>query len=84
MPRGAAIDRVQRGRDDVHAQNHSRPASVRVVVDLARSEWRRVAVVEDAELELAAEHGRERAALARPVEGSGHEREDVEAHDAKP
>ena len=33
-----AVDRVERGRDDVHAQHHPRPAAVRLVVDLAGAE----------------------------------------------
>ena len=44
----------------------------------------RVAVVEDAKLELGAEDSRQRTALAYPLEGVGNEREDVEAHDAEP
>ena len=51
--RHAAVDRVERGRDDVDAQHHPGPAAVRVVVDLPGRQRRRVAVVEDAELELA-------------------------------
>ncbi len=80
----SAVHGVERGRDDVDAQHHPRPAAVRVVVDLARGERRRVAVVEDAQLELGAEHRRERPALADPVERVRNEREDVEAHDAEP
>ena len=82
--RHAAVHRVEGGRDDVDAQHHPGPAAVRLVVDLARAERRRVAVVEDSELELGAEHRRQRTALANPVERGGNEREDVEAHDAEP
>ena len=80
----SAVDGVERGRDDVDAQHHPRPAAVRVVVDLAGGQRRRVAVVEDAELELGAEDRRERTALPDPRERVGNEREDVEAHDAEP
>ena len=54
------------------------------VVDLARGQGCRIAVVEDTQFELGAEHGCERAALPYPRERVGHEREDVETHDAKP
>ena len=81
--RRAAVDGVERGGDDVDAQHHPRPAAVRVVVDLARAQRSRVAVVEDAQLELGAEHRRQRTALANPGERVGDEREDVEAHDAR-
>ena len=76
--RGAAVRGVERRRDDVDAQHHPGAAAVRLVVDLAGAERRRVAVVEEAQLELAAEHARERLLLGEPGEGVGNEGEDVE------
>ena len=80
----AAVDGVERRRDDIDAQHHPRPAAVRVVVDLTGAQRGRVAVVEDAELELVPENRRQRTSLADPVERSRNEREDVEAHDGEP
>ena len=74
-----AVGRVERGRDDVDAQHHARAAAVRLVVHLAGLERRRVAVVEQAELELSAEHGRERALLGEPGERMRDEREDIDS-----
>ena len=71
MARNSAVDGVERGRDDVDAQHHPRPAAVRVVVDLAGRERGRVAVVEDPEVELRSEYRRHRTALAHPREGVG-------------
>jgi len=84
VARNSVVDRFECGRDDVDAEHHPRPTAVRVIVDLAGCQWCRVAVVEDAKLELGPENRRERTALAHPREGVGHEREDVEAHDAEP
>ncbi len=75
-----AVYRVQRRGHDVDAKHHAGPAAVRLVVHLTRAERCRVAVVEDPEIELGAEHGRDRPALANPVESGRNEREDVEAH----
>ena len=55
----AAVDGLERGRDDVHAQHHPRAAAVRLVVDLPGAQRRVVAVVEEPQLELVAEHGRD-------------------------
>ena len=74
-----AVDRVERGRDDVDPEDHPRAAAVGLVVDLAAREGRRVAVVEQAELELGSEHGRERTLLCEPGERMGDEREDIDA-----
>jgi hypothetical protein len=74
-----AVHRVERGRDDVDAQDHARAAAVRLVVDLAALERRGVAVVEEAELELGAEDGRERPLLGEPGERVRDEREDIDA-----
>ena len=78
----AAVDGVERGRDDVDAQHHPRPAAVRRVVDLAVRERRRVAVAEEAQVELRAEHGRQRALLGQPAEGVRNQGEDVDLHRA--
>ena len=82
--RRTAVHSVERGRDDVHPKHHPRPASVRVVVHLSGAQRGRVAVVEDAELELVPEHRRQRTSLANPVERGRNEREDVDAHDGEP
>ena len=62
----AAVGGLERGGDDVDAQDHPRAAAVRLVVDLAGAERRRVAVVEEAQLELAAEDVRDRPLLGQP------------------
>ncbi len=84
MLRRAAVHGVECRRDDVDAQHHPRATAVRVVVDLAGAQRRRVAVVEDAKVELGSEHRCERSALPNPVERGRNEREDVEAHDGEP
>ena len=83
---GSAVRGVERGRDDVDAEHHAGAAAVRLVVDLPGAERRRVAVVEEAELELAPEHARKRLLLGEPGEGMGNEGEDVDSHpgSAKP
>ena len=83
MLRLGAIDGVEGGGDDVDAQEHARPAAVRLVVHLPGPERRVVAVAEEAELELVAEDTRERALLREPGECMRDEREDVEAHKRK-
>ncbi len=65
----AAVGGVERSRDDVDAEHHAGAAPVRLVVDLAGAERRRVAVVEEAELELRPEHARKRLLLGEPGEG---------------
>ena len=79
MAGAVAVGRLERGRDDVDAQHHARAAAVRVVVDLAVPERRRVAVVEQPKLELGAEHGSERTLLGEPGERVRDEREDIDA-----
>ena len=74
-----AVDRVESGRDDVDPENHPRAAAVRLVVDLASRERRRVAVAEQAELELGTEHGSDRTLLGEPGERVWDEREDIDA-----
>ncbi len=54
-------------------------AAVRLVVDLAAGKRRPVAVVEEAQLELAAEDRGERALFGDGSKDMGYEREDVEA-----
>ena len=76
----AAVDGVERGRDDVDPQHHARAAAVRLVVHLAGAQRRRVAVVEEAQLELGAEHRGERPLLGHPRERVRNLGEDVEAH----
>src|SRR5205807_1832493 len=50
-----AVDGVESGRDDVDAQHEPRAAAVGLVVHFACSKGRRVAVVEEPELELRAQ-----------------------------
>ena len=76
----AAVDRVERGRDDVDAQHHPGAAAVGLVVDLAAAQRRRVAVVEEPELELGPENGRERPLFGHPCERMRNLGEDVETH----
>ena len=78
MVRHAAVDRVERGRDDVDSQHHPGAAAVRLVVDLRGTERRAVAVGEQAQIELAPEHGCHRLLLRQPGESMRNEREDVE------
>jgi hypothetical protein len=59
--RERAVDAFERRGDDVHAQDHARPAAVRVVVHLAAG--RPVPVVEEAQLVLSAEDGGDWALL---------------------
>ena len=84
MLRNPSVDGVERGGDHVHAQHHPGAAPVRLVVHLAGGQRGRVAVVEDAEVELRAENGRDRTSPPEPLEGVRNEREDVEAHDDEP
>ena len=76
----APVGGVERGGDDVDAQDHAGSAAVGVVVDLAGAERRRVAVVEESELELAAQHACNGLLLGHPREGMRNLGEDVEAH----
>ena len=75
-----AVDGLERGADDVHAQHHPGAAAVRLVVHLAAGERRVVAVVEEAQIELRAEHRRDRALLGQPREGVRKQGEDVDLH----
>ena len=84
MVGSAAVHRIECRGDHVDAQHHARASAVRFVVHLARAERCGVAVVEDVQLELSAEHRGERPALPDPRKGVRHEREDIEAHDAEP
>ena len=76
----AAVRGLERRVDDVDAQHHPGAAAVRVVVDLTRAQRRRVAVVEEPQLQLGAEHRREGPLLGEPAEGMRDLREDVDAH----
>ena len=80
----AAVDGVERGGDYVDAQDHAGTAAVRLVVDLAGAERRRIAVVEKPQVELGTQHRRERTLLGHPREGVRDEREDVDPHSANP
>ena len=76
--RNPSVDGVERSRDHVDPQHHPRPAPVRSVVHLAVRERRRVAVAEEAKVDLGAEHRRERPLLGEPPEGVRNQREDVD------
>ena len=75
-----AVGSLERGRDDIDPQDHARTAAVGRVVDLPGAQGRRIAVVEEAKLELRAENGGERLLLGQPAEGMWHLGEDVETH----
>ena len=77
----AAVGGFERGGDDVDAQHHPRAAAVGLVVDLPGAERRRVAVAEEAQVELAAEDGRDGALLGQPREGVRNQCEDVDLHE---
>ena len=79
-----AVHRLQRRGHDVDAQDHPGAAPVRIVVNLSRRERRGIPVVEESEVELAADDRRDWTALADPGERARNQREDVEAHDAEP
>ncbi len=81
-----AVHRLECGRDDVDAEHHSRSAAVRLVVDLPGAERCGFAVVDEPQLELHAEHARDRLLLGQPGEGMRDEGEDVDSHSgfAKP
>ena len=74
-----SVGGVERRRDDVHPKEHARPAAVRLVVDLAVPERRRVAVVEQPKLELGTENGSQRPLLGEPGERVRDEREDIDS-----
>ena len=81
-----AVHGLERGRDDVDAQHHAGAAAVGLVVDLAGAERRRLAVVEEPQVELGPEHRADRPLLGEPGEGVRDECEDVDSHceSAKP
>ena len=74
-----SVGRVERRRDDVDPQHHARAAPVRVVVHLTLVERCRVAVAEQAKVELGPEDGRKGPLLGEPGERVGDEREDIDA-----
>ena len=80
-PRGqrAAVGGVEGRRDDVDPQHHARAAPVRVVVHLPLFERCRVAVAEQAKIELSPEDGSEWPLLGEPGERVRDEREDIDA-----
>jgi hypothetical protein len=78
--RRSAVDRFQRRGDDVHAQHHAGAASVGLVVHLAGVERCVVPVVEETQLQLVSEHGRNRPLLREPGERVREESKDVELH----
>ena len=78
-----AVGGLERGRDDVDPQHHPRAAPVRRVVDLAGTQRRRVAVVEEPQLELRAENRGNGLLLGQPAESVWNLGEDVEAHRAR-
>ena len=82
--RNSPVYSIERRRDDIDPEHHPRPASVRVVVHLARAERRRVAVVHDPEIELGSEYRSHGTAHLQPLEGVRDQREDVEAHGREP
>src|SRR3954467_2671202 len=81
-----AIHGRERSGHDVDAKDHARAAAVRLVVDLPGAKRRRVAVVEEPQLELCPEDARDRPLLGEPREGVRDKCEDVDSHSgsAKP
>ena len=76
---GRAPVRGVEGRgDDVHAQDHPCAAAVRLVVHLRARKRGRVAIAEQAQVQLVAEHGRNGPLLRQPREGVRNQGEDVE------
>ena len=73
----AAVDRIERGRNDVHAQHHPGAPSVGIVVHLACAQGGRVPVVEESQVEATAEDGGDRTLLGEPAEGVRQEGENV-------
>ena len=74
----ATVDRVEGGRDDVHAQHHPGAAAVGIVVDLTRPQGCRVPVAEQPQVEATAENGGDRTLLGEPAEGMWDEGKNVE------
>ena len=81
-PGAGAVDRLERGVDDIDAEHHAGAATVRLVVYLPGPERREVPVAEQVQLELRPQDGGERPPLGHPGERLGYEREDVDAHGA--
>lgn len=65
--------------DDVDPEHHARAAAVGLVVHLPAGEPRPVPVVEETEIQLAAENGRKRPLLRHRCENMGNQGEDVDA-----
>ena len=74
----AAVRSVESSGHDIDAQHHSRAATVGIVVHLGVRERRVVAVAEQAQVELVAEHGRDGPLLGQPRERVRDQGEDVE------
>ncbi len=81
-PRAGAVDRLERGVDDVDPEHHAGAAAVRLVVHLPGPERREVPVAEQVQLELRPQDGGERTPLGHPGERLRYEREDIDAHGA--
>jgi hypothetical protein len=74
----AVVDGFERCGDDVDAQHHPGAAAVRLVVDLTRSQRRRLAIAEEAQVELRPEHRGDGTLLGEPRESVRNRSEDVE------
>jgi hypothetical protein len=81
--RKPAVDAFERRRDHVDAEHHPRAAAVRLVVDLPAGERRPVAVVEEAKVELVAEHRRNGPLLRDGGKDLRHKGEDVNAQKSR-
>ena len=73
-----AVGRLERGRNDIDAEHHPGSAAVGLVVDLRSGERCVVAVAEQAQVQLVAEHGRNGPLLRQPRKGLRDQGEDVE------
>ena len=76
----AAVARLERRLDDVHADHHAGAAAVGRVVHLAAGQRRRVAVADGVELEPIRDRVLDVALAAEEVEPVREEREDVDLH----
>ena len=78
MRRRACVSGLEGGRDDVDSKHHPGAAAVRLVVDLRACERRVVAIAEQAQVQLAAEHSCKGALLRQPRKGLRDQGENVE------
>ena len=76
-PSAIAVGGGKRRVHDIDSQDHSGPAAVRGVVDLAAAQRRRVPVVEEPDLGPTVDRVPDVALAEEPIEPLGEQREDV-------